>query len=44
MRLPHSLLFLLFGLGSALVTRAQSVRWEAAENGLSNSIMLVFEN
>lgn len=44
MRLPRPLIVILLCLGSALIARAQSVRWEAGESGLSNSLMLVFEN
>ena len=36
------LLAIIAGLGARLA--AQSVRWEPAESGLSNAIMLVFEN
>lgn len=42
---PFRLLFPLFAfLSVALATRAQSVRWEPSESGVSSAINLVFEN
>jgi hypothetical protein len=39
-----SLLVFLFCLCGVVAARGQSVRWEPAESGLANAIMLVFEN
>ncbi len=41
LRLPFFFLLFVAAMASA---RAQSVRWEPAESGMSNAIMLVFEN
>ena len=44
MRLSRPLFFLLALFASALAARAQSVRWEPSESGMSSAISLVFEN
>lgn len=44
MRLPRLLLLPLLWCVFAFIGRAQSVRWEQADSGLGNALLLVFEN
>ena len=44
MRLARLLSFVFLSLIANLAARAQSVRWEPAENGMASAVVLVYEN